>query len=63
MPHSVFRQIEILKICLKYVLCQKTPTLVFEKQAREKTFISYFKKMKSTANFYLPDDTKEYLDI
>ena len=57
MPHSVFRQIEILKICLKYALCQKTPTLVFEKQSSEKTFISYFKKMTSTPNFYLPDDT------
>lgn len=63
MPHSVFRQIEIPKICLKYILCQKTPTLVFEKQSSEETFLSYFKIMKSTPNFYLPDDTKEYLDI
>lgn len=63
MPHSVFRQIEIFKICLKCVLCQKTPTLSFGEQRGERTFASHFQKTTITLNFYLPNETKECLDI
>lgn len=45
---SVFRQIEIFKICLKSVLCQKTPTLSFGEQRGEKTFASHFQKTTIT---------------